>query len=349
MPAPASLLTEWAACGRIDRPPHECCYLKLPESFGRRFAVFVDTEEEFDWASPLSRDQRSTSASRGLPDMHRRLRDHGVKPIYLVDHPIATNPDSVAILRELADAGACTIGTHLHPWVNPPFDEEVTGPNSFAGNLPLEIERAKLERLTDTIEQAFGTRPIVYRAGRYGVGPNTAEILHDLGYKVDASVRALFDYRREGGPDFRKMKPLPYWIGDGDLIEVPLTAAYVGALRRFGPRLYPAAGRLPKMHGLLSRSHLLGRVALTPEDMPLKEVVGALDRLLDDGLQLFSISFHSPSAVPGYTPYVKTARDLDLFHAWWDGIFEFFAKRGITPASIEEILAAAGEATGNCA
>src|SRR3546814_5249321 len=101
------------------------------------------------------------------------------------------------MLRRFQDDGECTIGTHLHPWVNPPFEEAVTGPNSFAGNLPPALERAKLGVLTDTIEAAFGRRPTVYRAGRYGVGPNTAAILRDLGYRVDVSVRALFDYRSE--------------------------------------------------------------------------------------------------------------------------------------------------------
>lgn len=338
---PASLLNERTACGRIDLPPHESCYLKLPEAFGRRFAVFVDTEEEFDWSSPLSRNQRSTSAAASLPPVHARLRDHGVTPVYLVDHPIATDPNASAMLRGWQDRGECTIGTHLHPWVNPPFSEEVSNSNSFAGNLPMELERAKLEQLTDTIEHAFGRRPTVYRAGRYGVGPNTASILHNLGYEIDVSVRALFDYSGEGGPDFTRMRPFPYRIGDGELLEVPLSAAYVGALRRFGERLYPATGGVPRMHGLLSRAHLLSRVALTPEDMPLAEVLGALERLIDDGLQLFSISFHSPSAAPGYTPYVRTEHDLDLFHRWWEGIFGFFDRHGIMPATMDEIRVAA--------
>jgi hypothetical protein len=93
--------------------------------------------------------------------------------------------------------------------------------------------------------------------------------------------------------------------------------------------------------GALARSGLLARVALTPEGMPLQDVLEALDRLLDDGLQLFSISFHSPSLVPGHTPYVRDAADLARFYAWWDGLFEAAAKRGLAPASIGEVEAAA--------
>jgi hypothetical protein len=78
--------------------------------------------------------------------------------------------------------------------------------------------------------------------------------------------------------------------------------------------------------------------------MPLPEVLRAVEQLIEDGVQLFSISFHSPSLHPGHTPYVRTEADLDLFYAWWDGIFDFFARRGITPASIEEVLDAANAA-----
>src|SRR3546814_8085335 len=53
------------------------------------------------------------------------------------------------------------------------------------------------------------------------------------------SVRPLFDYSGLGGPDFSAIRPLPYRVGDGALLEVPLTSAYVGALRRRGGRLYP--------------------------------------------------------------------------------------------------------------
>ncbi|HEY0446422.1 MAG TPA: polysaccharide deacetylase family protein [Allosphingosinicella sp.] len=338
------LLNEWAACGRIDRPPHADCYLDLPESFGRRFSIFVDTEEEFDWSKPYSRQERSTSALESLPVIHRRLRSYGVQPVYLVDHPIATDPRCVATLREYLENGECAIGTQLHPWVNPPFDEEVSLYNSFPGNLPIALEAAKLERLTETIETAFGRRPIVYRAGRYGVGPNTAGLLKAAGYKVDVSVRALFDYSRDGGPDFTGVRPYPYRVGDGDLLEIPLTAAFVGALRRLGPRLFQRTGRVPRLRGLLSRSGLLGRVALTPEGMPLSEVIEAIERLIEDEVRLFSISFHSPSVEPGHTPYVRSEADLDRFYAWWDGIFDFFARRGIKPASVDEVLAAAADA-----
>jgi hypothetical protein len=248
-------------------------------------------------------------------------------------------------LREFSERGECTIGTQLHPWVNPPFEEEETARNSFPGNLPAALERAKLVRLTELIESAFGRRPTVYRAGRYGVGAHTAGLLDELGYRADVSVRALFDYSAEGGPDFSQVRPIPYRVPGTGLVEVPLTAAYVGTLRERGGHLFRAAGKVPRLRGLLARTDLVNRVALTPEGMPLAEVKEAVERLLDDGVQLFSVSFHSPSVEPGNTPYVRDQADLATFYAWWDGVFDLFGRRGVTPASMDEVLRATGAAT----
>ncbi|HEY0113750.1 MAG TPA: polysaccharide deacetylase family protein [Allosphingosinicella sp.] len=331
--------------GRLDRPPPEDRYIRLPDSFGRRFTVFCDTEEEFDWSKPLARENRSTSHMAAMPAMQERFRRRGVVPVYLIDHPIATDRASAAMLREWLESGECSVGTQLHPWVNPPFEEEVIPFNSFTGNLPRPLQRAKLAVLTEAIEAAVGRRPTVYRAGRYGIGPDTAALLSEFGYDADVSVRALFDYRDGGGPDFSQVRPLPFRVGDGSLLELPLSAAYVGALRGSGARLYPAAARLPKGHGLLARTGLLSRVPLTPEDVPLPEALAAVRALMAEGVRWLSISFHSPSVEAGHTPFVRNAAELERFYAWWEGLFDFFESQGIGPATVEETIAAARAAS----
>lgn len=339
---PAQQGTGAVGTERLDRPPHPERYLRLPDEFGRRFMVFCDTEEEFDWSKPQRRDQRSTTHVKSMGEAHRRLRALGAHPVYLVDHPIATDPGAIELLAPLQDAGECDIGTQLHPWVNPPFDEEVNLFNTFSGNLPRELERAKLQCLTDVIERGFGRRPVAYRAGRYGVGPNSAELLGELGYQLDVSVRAGFDYSSEGGPDFSGVKPLPHRVGK--LLEVPLSFAYLGALRGLGPRLFPHTARVPLVRGGLAKTGLLNRVPLTPEGVPLQEALAAVERLLDDGLQVLSISYHSPSVEPGHTPFVRDAADLADFYRWWDGVLGLLSRRGVTSCSVGEVLEAAKRA-----
>jgi len=330
------------SAGRIDRAPAASEMISFAPSFGRRYLVFCDTEEEFDWSGPRGRDLTSTRAMHAMPAFHRRLLDHGARPTYLIDFPIASDPASVDILGGFVAAGEASIGAQLHPWVNPPYDEALTNENSFVGNLPIEVERTKLEVLTRRIALAFGEAPRIYRAGRYGVGPNTAALLEGGGYAMDVSVRAMFDYSGEGGPDFSRFDCTPFWAGpELGLVELPLTAAHTGRLRAAPPGLRRIAARLPHVNGVLARAGLLNRVALTPEGMPLGETLEALRVLLDSDMPVFSLSFHSPSVEPGHTPYVRDAADLHAFHRWWDAVLGLLARAGVTPATPAEIVDAA--------
>ena len=310
------------------------------EDFGTRFTVFVDVEEEFDWRAPLDRRNRATTAMAAFPDAHRGFAARGVALNCMVDHPIATDPASVAILSRVVADGRSEIGTQLHAWVNPPFEEVATSTASYAGNLPRVLEAAKLETLTTAITTAFGTAPRAYRAGRYGIGPHSFELLAGLGYRIDSSIRPGYDYSGDGGPDFSIADARAY--REGGIVELPLTTVFIGRARWGGGRLYNALGRLPKGRGVFARARLLSRIALTPEDMPIEAALEAVAVAAGEGLRLLNLSFHSPSLAPGNTPYVRDAADLKQFHAWWTRILDEFDRRGIRNASLAEIIAALG-------
>lgn len=326
------------------RPPAPLpdALVQWPKGFDTRFTVFVDTEEEFDWSTSFSRDARGTGHMAAMPEAHARFAAHGVPLTWLVDHPIATCPRSAEILRRLIEDGRSAVGTQLHPWVNPPFEEEVSLRNSFAGNLPAGLEEAKLAVLTDAIASAFGTRPLIYRAGRYGVGPNTFAALARLGYRADSSMRARYDYSPDGGPDFAAIPNHVFRTGpDGSIVELPLTTVFTGALRRGGASLHRRLGSLPRGRGIAARLHLLSRVALTPEDMPLDDALEAVRIAVGEGVRVLNFSFHSPSVEPGHTPYVRDVADLAAFYRWWDAVFALLARLDVAPASLAELLDAA--------
>lgn len=319
--------------------PAPASFVQWPEGFGTRFTIFVDTEEEFDWRAPLVREARGTSHIAAMPAAHARFAGHGAPLTWLVDHPVASCPRAVEILGALIEDGRSAVGTQLHPWVNPPFEEEINGFNSFAGNLPPALEEAKLAALTDLIAAAFGSRPLAYRAGRYGVGPSTLATLARLGYRVDSSMRSGYDYAHEGGPDFSAIPNHAFHAGT--IVELPLTTVFTGALRGGGAGLHRRLGSLPRGRGVAARLGLLSRVALTPEDMPLAEALEAVRVAAGEGVRLLNFSFHSPSIEPGHTPYVRDAADLAAFWRWWDGVFALLARLGVAPASLTEILDAA--------
>ena len=155
-------------------PARSLCDVAPPASIARcrdripRFVLTVDTEEEFDWTRPLTRDTHGIEHVGRLSKFQEFCEHEGVVPIYLVDWPIANSALAADILREPLARGRAEIGVQLHPWVNPPFDEEISQANSFAGNLPRALEEAKLSRLRAAIESNFGISPLIYRAGRYG-------------------------------------------------------------------------------------------------------------------------------------------------------------------------------------
>lgn len=323
-------------------PPAPQQRIAWPTAFGRRFVVFVDTEEEFDWAAPFSRAARSVSAIAALPEMHRRFADRGVHPCYLCDYPVVADPRAAATLRALVADGHSAIGAQLHPWVNPPHAEQPSAHLSFGGNLPPKLEAQKLDALTSAIADVFGRAPLAFRAGRYGLGPRTLGLLAGRGYRLDTSVRSFHDYGAQGGPDYRSIGPDAFRVPDAPgLIEVPLTTIFTGPLRRASTPVHRAATRLPRGVGLLARSRLLSRVPLTPEGVTIAEVSDAVRLAAQDGMRLLTFSFHSPSLVPGHTPYVRNEEDAARFRQWWAAMFDVLDAEGFTPASLDEVLQAA--------
>ena len=325
----------------ISQPPPAGSEARFDPAFGRRFIVTVDTEEEFDWDRPLRREGHGLDHLPRLAKFQSFCESQGVAPVYLLDWPVATSSLAADILVPAVEAGKAEVGVQLHPWVNPPFDEEMTPSNSFSGNLPRDLEAAKLGNLRRVIEQNFGVAPLVYRAGRYGTGPHTADLLREFGLAIDTSVRANFDYSAEGGPDYRAHPLAPYWMDPGkSLLELPLTTVYWGMLRRQGQYLFPLVRRAGRLPGVLSRLGLLERIALTPEGVSVDEAIRGIDIALDDGLPLLVFSFHSPSLHPGHTPYVRSDRDLDDLYDWWRRVFDYCALREVRPTTIGGIMGA---------
>ena len=117
--------------GRATRPPPRARSVLVSSAVYRpadmatdripTLFVVVDTEAEFDWAKPFRRDLNTVEAADHLGRGQAVFDRYGLKPLYVVDYPIATNPKSVARIRDILERGACEIGAHLHPWTTPPY------------------------------------------------------------------------------------------------------------------------------------------------------------------------------------------------------------------------------------
>lgn len=300
-----------------------------PPEFKPRLLIIVDAEEQYDWRLPLSSSNISVRSMAAQVQAHRIYERYGIVPTYALDYPIVVQPSGYGPVMELFQKGACEIGAQLHTWVTPPHEETVSERNSYAGNLPGDLELRKLEALVEAIERRFQVKPRLYRAGRYGTGSSTPDYLDRLGFHVDCSVVPGGHWPSPHAPEYLSATARPYWLATRrPVLEIPATVGNVGLLRHKDDEFYrrirsglPGLARVP---ALLARTGLLNRVRLSPEGNTLEESKQLTRRLIKDGYRVFAISYHSPSLEPGNTPYVRDQADLDRFLKWIEGYIEFF-------------------------
>jgi hypothetical protein len=305
--------------------------------------VVIDTEAEFDWGKPFARNLAGVTSMDDIERGQEIFDHYGLRPIYVVDFPVASQDRSVNRLRPLLERRACYIGAHLHPWTTPPFEEQLSLWNSFPGNLPPALEEQKLSRLIEAISTNFGIVPRFYKAGRYGFGRATAATLARHGLIVDLSVLPGADLRLTGGPDFRDLQPIPYWVGNRDILTMPMTRSHVGVAPSLG-RLTEAMRRAPSLSWLrlqspLSRLRIVDTLTLTPEGITAREQIRLINAMIKRGNRLLVMHYHSPSLSPGHTPYVRSAADSKAFtDRIRDVLHYFFDEVGGMPGYPPDLL-----------
>ena len=290
----------------------------------------IDTESEFLWSAGVGADEGSVHSIEQLKRAQSIFERYGLKPCYVVDFPVVSNPESAATIRGFVERGA-EVGVHLQPWTTPPLVEPKEGWHAFPGNLSANLERQKLAHLLGAVRHAFGVAPRTYKAGRYGISRASLRTIEELGFDVDLSVAPTFDYGGEGGPDFSLFGAAPYWFGHSrKLLELPTTSGFVGLLGAFGTPLWrlSESGWVGKtrLRGLLDKLGLLSRMRLSPEAYKAEEMIRLTRVLLSRGCRYFTLSFHSSSLQPGFTPYSKTRADTDRILDELEKYLAFFTR-----------------------
>jgi len=309
--------------------------------------VVIDTEEEFDWHRPVSSDSTGTEHLSALPSWQKYFVESGVKPCYVVDYPVSQDKKAMQLLSLYHNDGSAEIGAHCHPWVNPPIEEKICAMNSYPGNLPELLEFAKIQTLTEEIERQIEAPLKSYKSGRYGSGPNTQDILLQLGYEIDLSVCPAFDARMDGGPDYRFEKTQSFIYTSQEnkkLTHFPLSSDFVGWGGVIKPHIDPLARKLERLRipGILARSGFSDRLKLSPEGYTSNEHIKLANSLIKKGNRILSWTLHSSSFAPGYSPYVRTENDLNEFKAKFDLFFDYFFNTlggvAVTPAQLKKEL-----------
>jgi hypothetical protein len=292
--------------------------------------VGIDTEGDNQWEA-AAREQQRFENIYALPKLHALFERHGVRPTYVITHPVASDARSAGVLRQLAARGNCEIGAHHHAWETPPCTREDIRRHPYAANLPLPQFEEQLAALTEAIASAVGSRPVSYRSGRFGFSAAHTSALERLGYLVESSVAPLFCETHKGGPDFVEAPLTPYFLaydnavrsGASGVLEVPVSAALDRRLPRWLQHAYARAPRPYTTRRILRKLGVARVRWLRPSYSPLADMISLARDLANGGEPVLNLLFHSSEAIVGGSPYNRTNAELTAFFDRLERFFEF--------------------------
>jgi hypothetical protein len=282
--------------------------------------VAIDTEGDNQWDAH-ARAHQTFENLYALERLHDFFARHGVRPTYVITHPVATDPGSADVLQRVLARGDAEIGAHHHAWETPPFSPDDVKRHPYALALPLSQFDAQLASLTSAITKAVGVRPVSYRSGRFGFAAAHVSSLERAGYLVDSSVAPLFYEAHKRGPDFVGAPLEPYFLsyddatraGSSDVLELPISAALNRRLPAFVERWY---GRAPWPYTTKRVLRLSGVAKvrwLRPSYSSAEDMIALARQIVDRGAPILNLLFHSSEAIVGGSPYNRTQAELDGF------------------------------------
>jgi peptidoglycan/xylan/chitin deacetylase (PgdA/CDA1 family) len=310
--------------------------------------VGIDTEGDNQWDAAARANQRFENIY-ALPRLHALFARHGVRPTYVITHPVARDARSAEVLRGLLAGGDCEIGAHHHAWETPPFTPADVRRHPYASTLSRPQFAAQLASLTDAITEAVGRRPVSYRSGRFGFSADHVAALEQQGYLIESSVAPLFYESHKGGPEFVEAPLTPYFLaydsatapGSSNLLEVPVSAALNRRLPRRLQYLYARAPRPYHTKRVLRALGLLRLRWLRPSYSSLDDMIALARDLARREEPVLNLLFHSSEAIVGGSPYNRTQAELDAFCDRLERFLAFATRElGAVPVTFAEFRAA---------
>lgn len=313
--------------------------------------ITIDTEADNQW--DRSRTELTTENLEFIPRFQELCDRFELKPTYLCTWEIVEDP-RFDYLRRAQEAGRAEVGSHLHPWTNPPMEDPRGGIERDAfGMYPSELDpavfAAKLGLLTEQIHARTEVEPRSYRAGRWGFSAEHIPTLVSLGYLVDCSVTPLRSWghmpgAKLGGPDFRAAPAAPYFLdpddvcrpGDSALLEVPVTILFTRPFMARHKRLQELYSgnrqRLPAK--VMNKLFRLDPQWLRPyPHMKAEHLKAVFKAARSAGLPAVEMMFHSSELMPGGSPYNRDADAIERLYGKLESLFSYLqtqACRGVT-------------------
>jgi hypothetical protein len=304
----------------------------------RSFLITIDTEGDDIWSRRSSVETRNASF---LPRFQSLCENFGLKPTYLVNFEMANDRGFVEFGRDLIARGAGEIGMHLHAWNSPPI-HPLTSNDSwyqpFLIEYPEDEIRHKIEFHTQFLEDVFGVKMLSHRSGRWALNAFYANVLRDLGFRVDCSVTPPVDWRSTkgdpggaGGTDYRGFPEQHYWMsernialpGRSSLLEVPMTI-----INRSPAFLTRATQSCEDISDLPDRTrrYIWPLDWLRPNGSNLTSMLRILDIAISQNRPYVEFMTHSSELMPGGSPYFPTVESVEKLYRDLNELFSHAAR-----------------------
>jgi hypothetical protein len=301
----------------------------------RYLCVTIDTEcdKGAGWKveKPLGFAGIKDGVGQRLAPLFRR---HRAKGTYLLSPEIMRHDESVSLMRSLAKES--DLGTHLHAELAEPGAHVPDETAAFQRDCSEAEERAKLTTLTDAFKTAFDRAPTCFRAGRFGVGPNSVPILESLGYEVESIVTPHMEWSSAGAPglDFRGAPTQPYHPdpampgrrGNAAIWEVPVT-------------IRPSALSRVPIIGKLAEPRWLRPTRGSEESIVqvAKDELAEAERNAEDRPAILCAMFHNVEVVPGKSPYAKDESGARAILSRLSALLSFCEREGVSVIGLSDL------------
>lgn len=318
--------------------------------------ITIDTEDD-EW-SDYTIKRPSVKNIEMLPVIQDIFDKYAAIPTYLINYPVATNENSIQLLKKYFNQGKCDIGTHCHPWNTPPFQEVPNDFNSFMCNLPGGLIEEKMNNLHQEIIKNFDLHPVCFRAGRWGLGAEIAKIMRGLNYKIDTSMTPFCDWTEYNGPIFKLLHNDAFGFNEkGNLcpkayncryckmlstciLQVPPTIGFLQSSFHLCNRLHTMLQGEPhsKLHllGLFDKLRILNYRWLSPETTNSADMISLSKIMIQKGCRFLNMFFHSTSLSPGKSPFVRDKAELQIFLSRIEEYLKFILAENIICIKLSE-------------
>ena len=324
-------------------------------SFNKKIIISVDTEA--DWF-----DQKTNAVSNinSLYHLQDECDRFNIALTYLITYEVASTESSLKILDEFNKDSKCEIGSHLHVWSTPPFQNpnkhnvDVDWYHGFQSELPDNLLDQKLSSLHNVILKNLGVRAQSHRAGRWGVDIRTLSWLEKNNYLVDSSISSRkFWFYSKGVKEYIKINALtspnnPYYPSRDDIakegkgknafriLEVPVTGIplrFLSNTQNKGLILFSVI--INKLG-----NYNIGNISFRPSyDIGLKKFEHLIRKLFESDIQIYNFMLHSNELAVGKSPYSKTENSRNQLLKRIQLVFRLADEYGINGIKLSDVAA----------